>query len=136
MRLHLLVALGATLCARLTFGAEEHPIALCSVGSFHPWISQFIDPAYKKKLNAQGYQVGALEYRDLTAEKARPFNVLLLQWAPTEGDSDGTAVCRSKIPVIEQLVREGGGVLVTCEEAYAIDFCISNAKTREESFRA
>jgi len=107
-----------TLCLRLAVIAQERPIAICSVGKFQPWIWQVIDPTYKKRLNTIGYQVGALEYHELNLERIKPFNVLMLQWAPTEGDTEETEIYRSKISVIEQFVREGGGVLVTCENAY------------------
>lgn len=119
MKNRVLIMVSMMLCLCCAVTPQERPVALCSVGKFQPWIWQVIDPTYKKKLNALGYRVGALEYHDLTLERVKPFNVLLLQWAPAEGDSEGTEIYRSKIPIIEQFVREGGGVLVTCENAYS-----------------
>ncbi|NQT51953.1 hypothetical protein HQ576_07880, partial [bacterium] len=98
--------------------AEPRRAALCSVGHFAPWISQFIDPALKGKLRDRGYEVGHLEYRAVTPEALRPFNVLILQWAPTAGDTAGSKTYLQKLPIIEDYVRSGGGILVTCENAY------------------
>ncbi|MBM4045856.1 MAG: hypothetical protein FJ279_12130 [Planctomycetes bacterium] len=57
--------------------SAERPIALCSIGQLRPWVDRAIDPAYKAKLNAQGYQVGWLEYAQVTPARLKPFNVLL-----------------------------------------------------------
>lgn len=93
--------------------------ALCSLGQFAPWITIRIDAKLKTKLNAERFQVGSLEYYELSADSLKPFNVVVAQWAPVEGDLKGVEMYREKIPLLLDFVRAGGGLLITCEDRYS-----------------
>jgi hypothetical protein len=109
----------ATLSLAAGPAVQGSQLAIGSVGFFHPWIGdRYADPDYKVKLNAADYQLGKLEYAGATWEKLKSFNVLILQWAPNEGDTSANAIYDQKLPLFERFVREGGGLLVTCENAY------------------
>jgi outer membrane protein assembly factor BamB len=102
-----------------SIASKNESISIASIGDFYPWIgNRYIDPIYKKKLNKQGYQIGHLEYSDVTINKLNPYNLCVLQWAPNEGQIGHTKIYEEKIPIFEKYVRDGGGLLITCEPGY------------------
>jgi len=108
----LLLAVSAPLLAQ-----APKPLAVCSVGQFLPWIGdRRVDPELKQRLNADGVQIGSLTYAEVTEAALKPFEVVVVQWAPNSPDAAGMAVLRKAVPVLRGFVEQGGGLLVTCEE--------------------
>lgn len=103
----------AFLLPQSTLTAATRPVAIGSVSSGPS--GRFLDPVYKDKLTAAGYQVGGIEYPQVTAAKLKPFNVLVLQWAPGEGDTHGNEAYDKAIPILTEYAQNGGGLLVTYE---------------------
>jgi len=88
------------------------------VGNFAPWISRHIDPKCKVKLNKEGFKIGTCEYSEINEEILKKFNVVILTWFPSEGDTKGREIFERKIPLFLNYVQEGGGIAIWHQEAY------------------
>ncbi len=118
--------------------APTPPIAVCSVGRFHAWIGdQRVDPELKARLNALGFQIGSLDYEEVSAEALRPFQVVVAQWVPGAGGGTvGPALqeaFRRSIPLLVNYVSQGGGLLLTFED---IGFTVESGAAVEELYQA
>lgn len=110
------LTLGILAGASVSLASQKQ--SLCILGQFAPWLSNRIDAIYKQKLNELGYQVGSLDYSEVNIENLKPYNMVLMEWVPSPGNTDGCNIYRSALPALRDFVQKGGGILVTCEESY------------------
>jgi hypothetical protein len=112
------IATAISMLATANFANTEQKPSICVIGRFGVWLTNRIDATYKQKLNALGYKIDSLDYSEVTAERLKPFNVLLLEWAPYPSETESLPVYRKAVQILHEYIKNGGGILVTCEEAY------------------
>jgi len=75
----------------------------------HPFM---VDPAYKKKLEEDGWQVGYCSLRDLTWGKLKRFNVLVLSQHPDVPRANFYKFFENEKELLKQYLDNGGGILL------------------------
>lgn len=121
-----LLGISSGLQAKKEKGMEKRSILI--VGSLYREGSPptFIDPVYKEKLNALGYEIGMCPYRFLTREKLKKFNVVVLIQQPryplprdrASREWEGFKFFGRALPLLHQFLKEGGGILVFNDGRY------------------
>ena len=94
------------------------------------WITQDVDPLYKKRLNDLGYQVGTAQISSLKWDKLKQFNVLVLHHLPPDipqsGGPRGSVIFGAKLPLIQRFLNAGGGIMLLHDESYDQVFPTAN----------
>jgi len=79
-----------------------------------------VDATYKAKLReaGAGYQWDAANYRDVTPERLRQYNVVVMTYPPGSGDVPGREQFAAAFPALRGFLESGGGLLVFADECY------------------
>jgi len=90
----------------------RNSLSILVVGKGGGGINFLIDPVLEKKLGEKGYEVGSLYYENLTEEKLKLFNVLIML---QESVDEKEEILKFKKPILE-FVKRGGGLLIFFDE--------------------
>ena len=95
---------------------SQPAILLVSGGGY---IAEF-DSVYKAKLKEQGYayQIDSSSYAALTEEHMQKFNLLILVYPAGEPHAQEGITYASKLPLVMDYIKQGGGVLVFPDSFY------------------
>ena len=121
-----LLGISSGIQAKEEKGMEKRSILIVASLYREGSLPTFIDPVYKKKLNALGYEIGMCPYRFLTWEKLKKFNVVVLIQQPryplprdrASKEWEGFKFFERAVPLLHRFLKEGGGILVFNDGRY------------------
>ncbi len=109
------------------FSSEESSVLVVSGWA----LNRFIDDTYKQKMEAEGYRMDSCRFQELTWERMKQFNVLVIERVPMMSEAANVESYKAAFPLLKKFLDQGGGILLFSDPFHSETHSVMNLLTKD-----